>query len=121
MPTTSPPSTSACWVVFFVYGTIMKTRNQWLLQHHRQVKRGEKPAGWLSVTVPAFTHHEEQNPDGTVTKWTTQETKVRKVPLYSHAQTKPYRESAGPSFGLSIPATSSLEGVSTSGGRISIG
>ncbi len=73
----------------------MKTRNQWLLQHHRQVKRGEKPAGWLSVTVPAFTHHEEQNPDGTVTKWTTQETKVRKVPLYSHAQTKPYQRICG--------------------------
>ncbi len=73
----------------------MKTRNQWLIQNLRQVKRGEKPADWLKVTVPIFTHHEEQNIDGTITKWTTQETKFKKVALYTQAQTKPYKRLCG--------------------------
>ena len=67
----------------------MKTRNQWL-QKFRKVKRGEKPSGVLNVTVPVVVHHEEIQIDGSVTTWTTNETKVRAIPAYSYEQTVPF-------------------------------
>lgn len=67
----------------------MKTRNQWL-QKFRKVKRGEKPSGVLNVTVPKTVHHEEIAIDGSVSTWTTNETKVRAIPVYSYEQTVPF-------------------------------
>jgi hypothetical protein len=45
----------------------------------------------LNVTVPKTIHHEEIASDGTVTEWTTNETAVRNVPLYSYKQTVPFK------------------------------
>ncbi len=68
---------------------MMKTRNQWR-QKFRIVKRGEKPSGFLNVTVPIVVHHEEIGSDGSKTEWTTNETKVRQIALYEYAQTQRY-------------------------------
>ncbi len=72
----------------------MKTRNQWL-QKFRKVKRGEKPSGFLNVTVPIVVHHEEVASDGSKTEWTTQETKTRQVGLYEYNQTVPFTKRCG--------------------------
>ncbi len=75
----------------------MKTRKQWL-QTFRKVKRGEKPSGFLNVTVPVVVHHEEISSDGSKTEWTTNETKVRAISVYTYQQTAHYKKRCGTIF-----------------------
>ncbi len=75
----------------------MQTRNQWL-QKFRKVKRGEKPSGCLNVTVPVVVHHEEISSDGSKTEWTTNETKVRAISVYTYQQTAHYKKRCGTIF-----------------------
>jgi hypothetical protein len=76
----------------------MKTKNQWLQQNQRQIKRGEKPSGFINVKTPVRIAHEEHNVDGTVNEWTTEETKEKKIPLYTFEQTKPFTRVCGTSL-----------------------
>jgi hypothetical protein len=67
-----------------------QTRNQWF-EEFRKVKKGEKPSGFLNVTVPRYTDHEEIGTDGSHQKWTTVEQATLRIPTYTKAQTVKYK------------------------------